>query len=648
MHRFLAIFGLVILTCLATATLHAASYTWDSGGGADNNFNTAANWSSDIVPVATDTAAIDNGATALVTQNNTVTYLRAGYAASTTGCVEITGGTLTVSTYLQFGYNASAIGVLRQSGGSLIAGAGQTSFNRIGYNNTAAYGYYELSGGEALMGGLIVSTGGSVTNPTTPCSGVFNQTGGSFTADSSNASFTDFPGLRIGTNNGAVGAYNLSGGTCYVRNLYAGGSGAYREGVGQVNISGTGQLTVSPTIGSNSGLVRLGYRALNSTTLSDGAVNLATGGTFAAPMLRSGSGTDPLTIGRGYLNFHGGTLVTNADQTDYLQSLNAYVYDKDARINTDGHAVTFNNPILAATDYGVDTIALTPGAGYVGPPVVQITGGSGHGAMAIANVVGNTVTSLTITNPGSGYLVGDTLTATLYGGGSATATLGTVTLVANDSTGGLVKLGSGTLTLNAANTYKGETLISAGTLALGASGSIASSSRINVGVDSFFDVSAVDFTLGGTQVLKGNGTVIGDIATAAGSIVAPGASIGSLTVSGSADLNGSWSVEYNGADPETNPIDMLTVSGTLDLDGATLDFVDLGAGAPLAGPAYVFATYGTLAGTPLAVNNLPTGYHVDYQYGIDGKSIALVVPEPSTLVLLGLLGVCSLGMRRRD
>ncbi len=33
--------------------VHAATYTWDGGGG-DNNWSTAANWSSDIVPTSTD------------------------------------------------------------------------------------------------------------------------------------------------------------------------------------------------------------------------------------------------------------------------------------------------------------------------------------------------------------------------------------------------------------------------------------------------------------------------------------------------------------------------------------------------------------------------------------------------------------------
>jgi hypothetical protein len=171
-----------------------------------------------------------------------------------------------------------------------------------------------------------------------------------------------------------------------------------------------------------------------------------------------------------------------------------------------------------------------------------------------------------------------------------------------------------------------------------------------VGTDSFFDVSAIDFMLTGAQVLKGNGTVLGNVTASAGSSIRAGASIGTLTISGNATLDGSWDVEYDGTDPEAKPIDLLAVSGTLDLDGATINFQDISSplGQPLGGPAYVFATYGTLVGTPAAVNGIPVGYELAYAYGPGHNCIALI-PEPSAMALLGLLAVCSLcAGRRRD
>lgn len=61
-------------------------------------------------------------------------------------------------------------------------------------------------------------------------------------------------------------------------------------------------------------------------------------------------------------------------------------------------------------------IQITNGGSYAGTPTVAITGGSGSGATAVANMKAGVVTSVTLTNPGTGYLPGDTLTLTFTGG----------------------------------------------------------------------------------------------------------------------------------------------------------------------------------------------------------------------------------------
>ena len=128
-----------------------------------------------------------------------------------------------------------------------------------------------------------------------------------------------------------------------------------------------------------------------------------------------------------------------------------------------------------------------------------------------------------------------------------------------------------------------------------------------------------------------------------GGHVAPGNSIGTLTVSGSMAISGTLDVEYD--DSLTQPIDLLNVSGTLDITAATVDFADISSGVlGLSEPAYVFATYGTLTGSQFAsVVDLPTGYSINYAYA--GNNIALV-PEPTAALLAGL-GVLALLRRRR-
>ena len=155
----------------------------------------------------------------------------------------------------------------------------------------------------------------------------------------------------------------------------------------------------------------------------------------------------------------------------------------------------------------------------------------------------------------------------------------------------------------------------------------------------------VEVLISDAQTLPGQwnrGRRLGD---GSGSNVAPGESIGSLTVTGNASIAGSLAVEYNGG--AAPAIDMLAVSGNLDLTAGTINFASIG--ALLTAPAYVFASYGTLSGAALNVSGTPLGYNVDYDYQ-GGDQIALVqVPEPSTLALLagGLFGLLAYAWRKR-
>ena len=67
--------------------------------------------------------------------------------------------------------------------------------------------------------------------------------------------------------------------------------------------------------------------------------------------------------------------------------------------------------ILNVGTGGISTIGITNGgSGYVRPPGINITGGGGFGAMASATISGGVVTAITITNPGSGYTSAPTVT----------------------------------------------------------------------------------------------------------------------------------------------------------------------------------------------------------------------------------------------
>lgn len=152
------------------------------------------------------------------------------------------------------------------------------------------------------------------------------------------------------------------------------------------------------------------------------------------------------------------------------------------------------------------------------------------------------------------------------------------------------------------------------------------------------DVNATGGTVGGTGVIGGS------LTSTPNGTIAPGASIGTLTVFGDSTIGGVLDVEYDGAG--AGAIDLLAVTGILTLDPTSILDLDL-VGSPADDPAYVLATYGgALTGVFGSVLNLPAGYALDYAYG--GSSIALVqIPEPSALALAVLVVGAFAGVRRQ-
>lgn len=83
------------------------------------------------------------------------------------------------------------------------------------------------------------------------------------------------------------------------------------------------------------------------------------------------------------------------------------------------------------------------GAGYGSVPTVGFSGGSGAGATATAVVTNGSVTAVNITNPGSGYVVGDTVTLTFTGGTPTTPATATITIMPFGVSGLAIEVYSG-------------------------------------------------------------------------------------------------------------------------------------------------------------------------------------------------------------
>lgn len=195
---------------------------------------------------------------------------------------------------------------------------------------------------------------------------------------------------------------------------------------------------------------------------------------------------------------------------------------------------------------------------------------------------------------------------------------------------GLLKRGAGTLALQGLNTYDGLTEVAAGTLLV---------NGINTGGGAF--------NVAGGATLGGTGLISASILVNSNATIAPGNSIGTLGVQGDVDIEGILAIEIDSAGGGF--VDRLSVTGTLDISLATLNFVTNG--VTLDDTAYVFASYGSLVtngvtGGFFGVGFLPDGYQIDFNY-LGGSQMALVIPEPTTWMLLLVGGAALLFAWRR-
>ena len=146
-------------------------------------------------------------------------------------------------------------------------------------------------------------------------------------------------------------------------------------------------------------------------------------------------------------------------------------------------------------------------------------------------------------------------------------------------TAGFRKTGAGVLVLTGSNFYTGPTLVEGGTLVLGTSASMASSPLIRVESGATIDLTQ---QAGGSivpwgQTLAGTGTVAASIlGVGAGATLSPGASPGTLTLSGSVTFgsggNYNWQMlSGTGAAGATSTWDLVNIVGSLSIASTSAD-----------------------------------------------------------------------------
>jgi autotransporter-associated beta strand protein len=497
----------------------------------------------------------------------------------------MTSGTINSVNELWIGTAANAYGALIMSGGTVNSG----SWLPVGRTGN---GVAEISGG------------------------TINVTGQNYT---------------MGSFAGANGVTNLSGGAINVTST-AGNEGGFIVGEaanGTLNISDTGALNIS------------GSRGLHfAAGVGTGIANL-NGGIITTPLVQKGNGL-------GTLNFDGGTLKASANAPTFIQGLtSSYVNDGGAVIDDGGFNITVAQPLLAPSGSGVSSFASITGTGYVGAPIVQISG-DGIGATAIARVdAGGNLTGITVTNPGVDYTFA---TATLIGGGG-TGTVDNANFAPNTS-GGFTKRGTGITTFSGENTYTGPTVIEAGTLAL--TGSISGSTLIHAKSGSTFNPSGVvgGFALTSGQTLKGSGNIVGNVTMNQGAKLSPGDIVGTLAFNGNLDLtlaitpagNAALSFEL-GALASSDKVAFATGGLTIGTGVLGFDDFSFSALAGLEEGTYTLFDGSTAINGTLAANLSGTfgpGFTGTLGLANGGTDLVLVVvPEAGSATLL-LAGISSL------
>lgn len=382
---------------------------------------------------------------------------------------------------------------------------------------------------------------------------------------------------------------------------------ASRSGVAATSITNNAGATIE---GQNSYAIRL------ENKLGDARDNdtINNAGTI------TGGGTIPAA---GTVTLQGGAVDTNSTGT--LDGV-AYTGTGDARfIRGDGSAIQMGEGDDVLTNTGTIDGSATGRA-------VNMEGGNDT-----VNYNAGTITGEINGGAGSNILnlgAGVSTASKVLNFGQINVASGTGTLSGVVSGTALTKGGAGTLTLTAANDYTGLTTISAGTL------------RVNNTAGS--GTGSGNVQLNSAATLAGAGFISGSVV--ADGAIAPGNSIGTLTVNGDVTWNGTaenaWQFELG----NSNAADQLLLGGDF-LKGTGTDFVfDFKSGGTLGTFELVDWTGATsFLASDFSYINLDAAFAGSF--AINGHQLEFTttaVPEPATWAALA--GAAALGLavwRRR-
>jgi fibronectin-binding autotransporter adhesin len=501
--------------------------------------------------------------------------------------------------------------------------------------------------GDRTIGAIRLGSGGGVN--------IFSLqmgTSGTLTLETSSGS----PILDVQSGRSGIIGASLAGSQGFVKSgsgtLYLGGNSIY-TGVTTANL-GTLELTTPNSFGASgvgnetvvNGNAPARVRIGGTTSTAESFIISGTGVSNVGA-INFGSSQTPTVNTTGTIT---GQITLSADAQIGAANGSSGVLDRSGAgdaIETNGFQVSFtgagtlrvNSPIAgtggALAHGGSGVVTLTATNTYTGTTAITGNGslrlgaGGTGGSLSISSAISMAAAQSTFVVDQS-----DTVTQGVdFSGAAITASVG------GPGIGNFIQAGSGTTILNAANSYRGATSVNAGTLLING------------------DQSAADgaVTVASGATLGGSGTTGGAVSILGGAIVAPGSGVGTLTVSNAFTLANSSILNF-----ELNPLDNTVGGGINDLitgvSNLTLDGVLNVSGAGGWTSVADFTTWrlfnyaGTLTNNLLALGTMPTlgsGQSFQIDTSTSGQVNLIVVPEPSTLVLLSGLVVVGFFARRQ-
>lgn len=500
-------------------------------------------------------------------------------------------GSSATATFDLAGFSQSLNGLTKGPQGATVGNSSTTSDSVLSINgattNTTYTGVLQdaLSGGTRKLG-LTVAGGTFTLSASNTFSGDTRLAGGTLTLANANAlrnSTLDLASDDVGALNFGVLASATVGGIKGTRNLAI--------------VSGSSP-PFTLTVGNNFAGTNVYYGALS-------------GG--ASSLVKTGSG---MLILAGNSTFAGTLYVDTAQPSS----------GNDGVLRLAGALTSASAIQIRNQNSATSTLQLDGSLANISLPQPVTLNGRNNSTPAIVNLAGdnNFAGNITMGSGGTSYIFqcdADTLAFDGVVGIHALTSARTLTFQGNGNflvngaiTNGssfansVVKTGAGTLTLAGVNSYTGTTAVTNGGL------------RVN-GVLGTNTVTIVNATLSGSGVIRGPVTMSGS------STLAPGNSVGTLTVSNSITLAGSTVMEL---DRSQSPNSDRLASASVVYAGA-LTVVNLGGHLQVGDTFDLFNWTSSRSGNFTTVN-LPAGYTWDSSnLNVDGTITVTAVEPPPVL-----------------